>query len=182
MGYVILMRHGKREIDHDSPLVNFNSKSLDNCCPEIWNTIHKLVQYDIKRIITSPYLRTRQTAILVQYGYYKTTGKLLDIVIDKRIGEFLNKRSRWKQPSLEEFDKETLTIYDHKIPLCKESKELMISRVVEFYNSLKDKSLVITHNGIASMIGMFSGKDINLNFAGYDLVNIKDTENVQLYN
>lgn len=181
MGYAILMRHGERNINHDSPLLNFNNMSLDTCCPEVWESISKLKDYDIKQIFASPYLRTRQTALLVQYGYYKMTGRVLDIIIDKRIGEYLNKKCKWRQPVIEDFDKETLKIYNGKIPLCRESKELMLDRVINFHKSMKDKSLIITHSGIATVLGMLSGKNVELDIAQFDIIPISDTENINLY-
>ena len=163
---VIVMRHGIRDARIDSPLLSYSPNDLDHSCPEVWKTVEaiapRVTSGEIKRIITSPYLRTRQTATLVQYGLMKLTQQLLPITVDIRVGEHLNRRCSWNLPTQKDFDSETWKLYGGKVPLCRESSDLFMMRVYRFYQSMTDDTLVITHNGVAGLLGLFKKQVISL--------------------
>jgi broad specificity phosphatase PhoE len=183
MGFeVIVMRHGRRDERYDSPLVGYDSNGLDQSCPEVWQAVKALVAHDIDQIVTSPYLRTRQTAQLVQYGFLKLTGRYLPLSVDSRIGEYLQRRCSWKLPTNSEFDRETLEHYHHRIPLCRESQELLLRRTYQFYRELKPKTLVITHAGVANLLAGFAGKTVKLDVAQYTVLELEREREVQRVN
>lgn len=171
---VALMRHGLRDQRLDSPLLKYRVDDLDLACPEVWKSVVKIAPLvssgGIKRIIMSPYLRTRQTSQLVQYGVLKLTGLLLPITVDLRLGEYLNRRCSWNLPTQKDFDPETWKLYSGKVPLCRESQDLFMMRVYQFYHSLKDDTLVITHNGVAGLLGSMKNQDVKLEMGEYTLL------------
>lgn len=156
------MRHGRRGCGVDAPLADFNYNDLDHCCPEVWRTVKRLSGLPFNHIITSPYLRTRQTAQLVQYGFLKLTGRLLPISVDNRVGEYLQRRCTWKAPLESEFDGGTLQAYNNLVPLCRESVQYFIKRVYSFYCDLTPHTLVITHAGVAGLLGDLCQQSVKL--------------------
>lgn len=163
------MRHGIREPGVDSSLLYFNRENLDESCPEIWNTIHRLKHHHIKKIVVSPYLRTRQTAEVFQYGYYKFTNRPLPIEIDTRIGEYVLPNPYVSKVCL---DSKTVEYYNGRCPIYRESSESLLCRVRDFVKSLEPATLVISHNSVASLIGLFLGKQIELEQASFCEINI----------
>lgn len=150
---VMVMRHGKRDRCVDSSLLGFNRTDLENSCPELWKTIETLVVHDLNTIITSPYLRTRQTAELVQYGLLKLTGKYLPIIVDTRIGEYMHRRCSWKRPTTDEFDPKTVEYFKGRVPLCRESPDMAYLRIYQFHQTIRDGSLIVTHAGVTNLLG-----------------------------
>lgn len=172
MESIILMRHGIRDGRIDSPLTYFDKNNLDNSCPEIWNKIDSLRYQKIEMIITSPYLRTRQTSELVQYALEKLTGKKIPIYIDNRIGEYVLPKREGIRISKEHFDDETIRSYRGCIPLYRESSEMFISRIKKFTSSLKPFTLIVTHAAPAGLIGIFLGKKISLEEGEFSILQL----------
>jgi broad specificity phosphatase PhoE len=160
----IVMRHGRRGTSVDAPLVGYNSTDPENSSPEIWHSVQQIVQQGalVKQILTSPYLRTRQTALLVQYSYLKLTGNYLPITVDLRLGEYTHRHCRLFTPSIEDFDRETHAHYAGHIPLCRESPDAFLQRVAQFYSQMPLEAVVITHYGVANLLGILAQQEIKL--------------------
>ena len=90
MPYVV-MRHGRRGTAVDASLTQFAMTSLETSAPEVQASVRALVAAGtcLSSIVTSPYLRTRQTALVAQHHYQRLTGRCLPIRVDVRLGEFL---------------------------------------------------------------------------------------------
>lgn len=172
-----IMRHGRRMAADDSPLLGYHPTHPDSSCPEVWESIYQLVptarQRCVTAIVTSPYLRTRQTAALVQYGLWKYTGHLLPIHVDTRIGEYIPRRHlspvtsttrnmQQRAEYLATFDAVTLQHYDGRVPLHHESFELFLRRVREFYWEKGSACIVVTHAGVAEILGALGERDVSL--------------------
>jgi len=159
------MRHGARGSGVDAPLAYYDYKNLEASCPEVWRTIAILAPLSLDRIVFSPYLRTRQTAMLVQYGIYKYTGRLIPLVVDTRIGEYLRRRCSWKAQASSEFDSETSNAYHGRVPLCREAPEYFLRRVHNFYQEQvvsSQRTLAITHFSVAEVVGSFYSREVSL--------------------
>lgn len=178
MGYAVVMRHGNRKIWYDTfdnSLTNFDINNMSNCCPELNNTVEDIKDLNFYEIIASPYLRTRQTALVVQHLYFEYTGKILPIRLDDRLGEYVPKITCFfKNPKIEDFDNGTIQGYNGKQPpYCNETKEECESRVREFYYTLKPNTLVITHQYIVKYLCNLNGqfKNLKLKMGDYNILN-----------
>jgi broad specificity phosphatase PhoE len=171
---IIVMRHGLRGQEVDSPLLTYQPSNPEISCPEIWKTIHGIAPYvqrqQLRAIVVSPYLRTRQTAELVQHGLLQLTGQYLPITVDLRVGEYNHRRCSWNLPTREDFDPETWKLYRGQIPLCRESPEMFSLRVYRFYQTLQSNTLVVTHNGVATLLGQCMGLSVGLGMGHYSLL------------
>lgn len=170
------MRHGQRDDRLDSPLVNYKPRDLEGSAPEIWSTIRMLVNQSFDQIITSPYLRARQTAELVQYGLLKLTNRYIPIKVDVALGEYMQRRCSWNVPELNEFDKKTAEHYNGRIPLCRESRDAFILRVKRFYDMIEPNTLLVTHNGVAGLLGYFAQQSVELSMGGYRVLSSLHSE------
>jgi broad specificity phosphatase PhoE len=155
------MRHGCRAVGIDGGLQGY---SAGQGAPEVWQSVHQIVtqQLPVLQIVTSPYLRTRQTALLVQHSYLKLTGTYLPIHVDLRLGEYQPRHCRLLSPDLKDFDSETVAHYRGCVPLCRESPDALVQRVAQFYNSLPSAAIVVTHYGIAELLGLFARQAVKL--------------------
>ena len=179
------MRHGRRESDIDAPLLGYNSTRLDNSSPEIWQSMRQLVQQGlpVRQIISSPYLRTRQTALIVQHSYLKLTGNYLPITIDNRLGEYSHRHCRLFAPAPSDFDKETMTHYNGRVPLSRESPDALVQRVLQFSTQLPQETIVITHYCIAELLGIITRQEVKLQEGQYTvLVPVGQATQMQLIN
>ena len=178
----VVMRHGRRSSAVDASLVGYNSTDLDHSSPEIWRSVNRVVQQGVplRQIITSPYLRTRQTALMVQYSYLKLTGTYLPINVDVRLGEYAKRHCRLFTPSTQEFDKDTLAYYKGHVPLCRESTDALIQRVSHFYHQLPQDAIIVTHYGIADLLGVLAQQQIKLQEGHYAI--LQPVEQTQLIN
>lgn len=178
----VVMRHARRQSGVDEPLIGYNYTDPDGSCPEIWQSVRRLIKQGLpmKQIITSPYLRTRQTALLVQYSYLKLTGNYLPIIVDLRLGEFSHRHCRMFTPRAKDFDADTSLHYRNHVPLCRESPEAFVQRVTQFHSRLPSETIAITHYGVADLLGKLSGRDIKLQEGRYEV--LSTSEERQLIN
>ena len=185
MSTSIIMRHGRRKTGADAPLVCYNSTDPDNSAPEVWQSVHQIIEarHPVRQIITSPYLRTRQTSALVQYSYLKLTGNYLPIHVDVRLGEYSHRHCRLFTPSDSDFDPETSLHYRGHVPLCRESPGAFVQRVAQFYTQLPPDAIIVTHYGVAELLGIFSQRVIKLPEGGFSiLVPLTQATETQLIN
>jgi broad specificity phosphatase PhoE len=165
----IVMRHGRRGAGVDGPLLGYKPADLDNSCPEIWHSVRQIIKEGstVRQIVVSPYLRTRQTATLVQYSYLKLTGNYSPIIVDPRIGEYSHRHCRLFAPVTQEFDKETLAHFHGHVPLCRESPDAFVQRVAQFYSQLVQDAIVITHYGVSDLLGILAQRELKLQEGQY---------------
>lgn len=163
-----IMRHGRRTAADDSPLLGYHPTRPDESCPEVWESICQLIpfvrQQHFVSIVTSPYLRTRQTAALVQYGLQKYTGYRLPLHVDTRIGEYIPATTARSSATRTDasFDTVTRRYYGGSVPLYRESFESFLRRVREFYRERGHSCIVVTHAGVAEILGALGERDVLL--------------------
>lgn len=111
-----------------------------------------------KKIITSPFLRTRQTAQIAQDIIYENTGCLVEIYVDNFLGEFVSNKHKFIDKS-SALTPETLQ-YD---PFYLENWNQFIERINYFTknNNNYDNTWYITHGLIIQCISKNMGKKIS---------------------
>jgi len=94
------------------------------------------------KLITSPYLRTRQTAKIIQYYIKKKFTIEIEIIIEPLLSEYINK-DIYSEISLKSFDYKTL-LYN---PIIGETYYEFLKRINRIKNlNFSNNEWIITHN------------------------------------
>ena len=109
-------------------------------------------------LISSPYLRARETAEIAQQIIYKLCGNIIPIIYNRYIGEYLGFQK--DKNIAKELHEETLI---HK-PIPQESWNQYSSRIRRFTDNLEKynkNTWYISHGLIIQSISLFLGSKIN---------------------
>lgn len=152
MGYIMFIRHGEKAYKnnkgkpkHDPGLIKTFSDR---------NIIKIIKQFQIygfpDEIISSPFLRTRETSKKIKKFLPLNT----EIIIDKDVEEYLG----FQKPigEIADLNDETKKYTNPKIGV--EKFDNIQKRIVKFYNKIKDKDkniLVITHGILISRLASY---------------------------
>lgn len=99
-------------------------------------------------IITSPYLRCRETANIIQLVLYQHTRKIVDISVDRILSECLtHQRGKYKQSYLQP---ETLAYK----PFTPESWPMFASRVRKHFQTETECAWFITHGAFITELAL----------------------------
>jgi broad specificity phosphatase PhoE len=137
------MRHGDKKYNNKSSF----PERLDSPLIDDIGVIHENLKIFFEKndlpsqIITSPFLRTRQTALIVKNYIKKEYDIDLEIKISNEIVEYLG---NVKQLEFQDFNKTTLKYYTPYI----ESIKQLNKRISKFKDNLTnnlDKTLFVTH-------------------------------------
>ena len=103
-----------------------------------------------KKIITSPFLRTRQTALSIANQFFATTNTKIPIFVDTDIGEFLG----WRSPTGEKADVDSVTRFFIEPTLGTERIIDVKERVQKHIDNIEKDTdiLVVTHGIIIKFI------------------------------
>ena len=149
------IRHGEKEYrngnappgyhGYDPPLKHAVYDQFHSLCLSIRD------KYGIpKKIITSPFLRTRQTAISIAEQFTAMTNVKMPIYIDNDITEFLG----WRTPTGEQADVDSVTRFFIKPILGVERIQDVKQRVKKHIDNISNETdvLVVTHGIIIQFI------------------------------
>ncbi len=120
------------------------------------------------KIISSPYLRTRETSEIAQYVIFEMTGQLIEIVCDNMIGEFLGKQYNKK---LSEYLRPETLAYN---PIPSEYINEYETRIYKHIKSAATNTWYITHGLNIKSIAACIGQKINY---PHELCGIRIDEN-----
>lgn len=126
-------------------------------------------QYGIPpQIISSPYLRTRQTALIAQKTIFDLTGIKTPIIYEPAIGEYLGFQKNIN------VHKDLLAQTLHLHPVTKETWKQYSKRIYDFTQYITDRSFdgwFISHGLVIQSISFFKGNKIEypLALAGWAL-------------
>jgi len=161
MPYIIFIRHGKKEYKNNKgPLGKpKQDPGLDKSMTNEF-IAEKVSKYfnlygNPTKIISSPFLRTRQTSLKIKNFLNNNT----EIIIDKDIEEFLGFQK--PEGKIADLDKETF-LYTEPI-LGLEKYNHISKRIVKFYNKIKDTKenlLVVTHGVLIFNLAKYLNIDI----------------------
>lgn len=104
------------------------------------------------KIVSSPYLRARETAKIAQDVIFEDTGKTVPIVYDSAIGEYLGHQKNCDMKR--DLYPETLQLN----PLPPETWNQYSYRVRTHFNKTKDDGWYITHGLVINSIAFFHKK------------------------
>ena len=152
---LIFIRHGNKEYAngknppgkpaHDPDILE-NQKSLIKKL-----TVDLISKYGKpKKLIVSPFNRTRQTAEIIQNTITEIYNEFCVIYFDKKIGEYLG----FQKPKYQQADISSFTAIYTRPQLGVEKLQDCEERIIKFYNSIdkKENTWIITHGILMSYL------------------------------
>ena len=149
------IRHGEKEYKngnapvgcygYDPPLKTHVYNEFEALCESI------KTNYGVpKKIITSPFLRTRQTALCIANQFFVMTNAKIPVFVDTDITEFLG----WRSPSGQKADVDSVTKFFIEPTLGTEKITDVRQRVEKHFDNITKESdvLVVTHGIIIQFI------------------------------
>jgi hypothetical protein len=152
---MLLIRHSEKAYDNkiglDAELTDYGHELAYN------KFVHLYECYDIPtKIVTSPYLRTRLTALEAQQAILDQTGKLVPIYSEPLLSEFLNS-DRHQYNLQTQLSIETLRLK----PFRPQNKKQFYERMKRFVNKSEDNVWYITHGYNIQVIAEIWGYQVN---------------------